>query len=66
MSTMPDLAGEVIVGVDTHEREHVAALVDELGRLRLPGLSIDSRRMARSGRRYFPTVAPPQTPSASC
>jgi transposase len=33
MSTMPDLAGEVILGVDTHEREHVAALVDELGRL---------------------------------
>jgi len=33
MSTMPDLAGEVTLGVDTHEREHVAALVDELGRL---------------------------------
>ena len=33
MSTMPDFAGEVILGVDTHEREHVAALVDEFGRL---------------------------------
>jgi hypothetical protein len=33
MSTMPHPAREVIVGVDTHEREHVAALVDELGRL---------------------------------
>ncbi len=34
MSTMPDHAPEVILGVDTHEDEHVAALVDELGRLR--------------------------------
>ena len=33
MPTMPDHAGEVILGVDTHECEHVAALVDELGRL---------------------------------
>jgi transposase len=33
MSTMPEIAGEVILGVDTHEREHVAALIDELGRL---------------------------------
>ena len=33
MSTMPDRRGEVILGVDTHETEHVAALVDELGRL---------------------------------
>jgi transposase len=33
MPTMPDHTGEVILGVDTHEREHVAALVDELGRL---------------------------------
>jgi transposase len=33
MSTMPHTAAEVILGVDTHEREHVAALIDELGRL---------------------------------
>jgi hypothetical protein len=33
MPTMPDRSGEVILGVDTHEREHVAALVDGLGRL---------------------------------
>ena len=33
MSTMPEIAGEVILGVDTHEREHVAALINELGRL---------------------------------
>ena len=33
MSTMPEIAGEAILGVDTHEREHVAALIDELGRL---------------------------------
>jgi transposase len=33
MATMPDGGGAVIVGVDTHEREHVAALLDELGRL---------------------------------
>jgi transposase len=33
MPTMPDDSGEVILGVDTHELEHVAALVDELGRL---------------------------------
>ncbi len=33
MSTMPERASEVVLGVDTHEREHVAALVDELGRL---------------------------------
>ncbi len=32
MPTMPHTAGEVILGVDTHEREHVAALIDELGR----------------------------------
>jgi transposase len=32
MLTMPD-AREIILGVDTHEDEHVAALVDELGRL---------------------------------
>jgi hypothetical protein len=30
---MPDRGGEVILGVDTHEREHVAALLDELGQL---------------------------------
>ena len=33
MPTMPDRALEIILGVDTHEEEHVAALVDELGRL---------------------------------
>ncbi len=33
MSTMPHLDGEVILGVDTHEREHVAALIDPVGRL---------------------------------
>lgn len=33
MSTMPETASEVVLGVDTHEREHVAAVVDELGRL---------------------------------
>jgi transposase len=33
MPTMPQLAGEVILGVDTHEREHVAALIDPVGRL---------------------------------
>ena len=33
MPTMPDHAVAVILGVDTHEREHVAALIDELGRL---------------------------------
>lgn len=40
MPTMPDHAGEVILGVDTHEIEHVAALVDEraraLGTLAIP------------------------------
>ena len=33
MPTMPDDVGEVILGVDTHEDEHVAALIDKLGRL---------------------------------
>ncbi len=33
MPTMPHSASGVILGVDTHEREHVAALIDELGRL---------------------------------
>ena len=33
MSTMTDPAGEVILGVDTHELEHVAALIDARGRL---------------------------------
>ena len=33
MSTMPDRSGEVTLGVDTHESEHVAAVLDELGRL---------------------------------
>jgi transposase len=33
MPTMPHPAGEVLLGVDTHELEHVAALVDALGRL---------------------------------
>jgi len=33
MSTMTDRAGEVVLGVDTHELEHVAALIDERGRL---------------------------------
>ena len=33
MPTMPDQALEVILGVDTDEEEHVAALVDDLGRL---------------------------------
>jgi transposase len=37
MPTMPDDVCEVILGVDTHEDEHVAALVDELGRLRATG-----------------------------
>jgi transposase len=30
---VPDDGREIILGVDTHEDEHVAALVDELGRL---------------------------------
>ncbi len=33
MGTMSDHDVEVILGVDTHEREHVAALIDGLGRL---------------------------------
>lgn len=33
MSTMPDGALEVILGVDTHELEHVAAVIDGRGRL---------------------------------
>jgi transposase len=33
MPTMPDQAPEVILGVDTHEDEHVAAWIDGLGRL---------------------------------
>jgi transposase len=33
MPTMPDRDGEIILGVDTHEDEHVAALIDKLGRL---------------------------------
>lgn len=33
MTTMTDTPGEIIVGVDTHEKEHVAALLDERGRL---------------------------------
>jgi transposase len=33
MPTLPDDGAEVILGVDTHEREHVAALIDDLGRL---------------------------------
>ena len=33
MPTMPDDVGEVILGVDTHETEHVAALLNALGRL---------------------------------
>lgn len=33
MSTMPDHELEVILGVDTHESEHVAALIDLRGRL---------------------------------
>ena len=33
MPTMPHDACAVILGVDTHETEHVAALIDELGRL---------------------------------
>ncbi len=33
MGTIAETAGEVIVGVDTHEQEHVAALIDERGRL---------------------------------
>jgi transposase len=33
MPTMPDPGGEVVLGVDTHELEHVAAVIDALGRL---------------------------------
>ncbi len=33
MPTLPDQGGEIILGVDTHESEHVAAVLDELGRL---------------------------------
>lgn len=33
MPTMPDQTLEVTLGVDTHEDEHVAALLDQLGRL---------------------------------
>jgi transposase len=51
MPTMPDRALEVIVGVDTHEDEHVAALVDELGRLLKTG------RFATSARGYRQLLA---------
>ena len=43
--------GEVIVGVDTHEREHVAALIDELGRL------LATRSFAASVRGYRKLLA---------
>jgi transposase len=45
MPTMPD-AGDVILGVDTHESEHVAALIDELGRL------LETRSLAANARGY--------------
>ena len=37
MATMTDTRGDVVVGVDTHEQEHVAALLDERGRLLASG-----------------------------
>jgi transposase len=37
MPTMPDNASGIILGVDTHEDEHVAALLDQLGRLLATG-----------------------------
>jgi transposase len=46
MPTMPDDAGAVILGVDTHETEHVAALIDELGRL------LETRCFAATARGY--------------
>jgi transposase len=46
MPTMPDDASAVILGVDTHEIEHVAALVDELGRL------LGTRSFAANARGY--------------
>ena len=46
MPTMPHSAGEVILGVDTHELEHVAALVDQLGRL------LATRSFPASGRGF--------------
>ena len=46
MPTMPDETCEVILGVDTHEDEHVAALIDELGRL------LETGSFAASARGY--------------
>src|SRR5215831_653551 len=46
MSTMPDEAGAVILGVDTHESEHVAALINELGQL------LETRSFAATVRGY--------------
>jgi hypothetical protein len=46
MPTMPDDAGAVILGVDTHETEHVAAVIDEVGRL------LETRSFAVTARGY--------------
>jgi transposase len=51
MPTMPDQAGEVVLGVDTHEIEHVAALVDHLGRL------LATRSFPASGRGFRSLLA---------
>jgi transposase len=37
MATMTDTRGDVVVGVDSHEKEHVAALLDDRGRLLASG-----------------------------
>jgi transposase len=37
MATMTDTRGDVVIGVDTHEKEHVAALLDGRGRLLASG-----------------------------
>jgi transposase len=46
MPTMPDDAGAVILGIDTHETEHVAALIDERGQL------LETRNFAATARGY--------------
>ena len=51
MPTMSDPAGEVILGVDTHEREHVAALIDRLGRL------LETHTFAANARGYRQLLA---------
>ncbi len=51
MTTMTDTHGEIIVGVDTHEKEHVAALLDERGRL------LDTRAFPAQERGFWQLLA---------